>query len=175
MHEWLAIFYFAWETRQMRELVEWELSSLSLGQAPSLNPVQIIPPVHNVPSSLYPTLSPSLSPLPHLLLLVLSCHCSRNVPRCCHDGVTSNILWLSIPKWTDFIERMARNRCRFIDYKSVRNLRSTLFPRRLLKQRDVPDVCYSQLIGALMNTLMNASDFFWIKSIRDRELSQDVL
>lgn len=97
------------------------------------------PLVHNVPSSLiYPTF-----PLPFPLSLASSsssCHCSRNVPRCCHDGVTSNILWLPIPKWTGFIERTARNRCRFIDYKSARRLRSSLFSRRLLKQRDVPDL-----------------------------------
>jgi len=118
----------------MRELVEWELSSLSLGQAPSLNPVQIPPP----PSTTFPPLSFTL--LSPFLTSSSSCHCSRNVPRCCHDGVTSNILWLPIPKWTGFIERTARNRCRFIDYKSARRLRPSLFSRRLLKQRDVPDL-----------------------------------
>lgn len=124
----------------MKKLVEWELSSLSLGQPPSLNPVQITPPTTTFP----PLSFTLLSPLPFPLFLISSssssCHCSGNVPRCCHDSVTSNILWLSIPKWTGFIERTARNRCRFIDYKSARNLRPSLFPRRLLRQRDVPDL-----------------------------------
>lgn len=36
-------------------------------------------------------------------------------------------------------------------------------------------ICYSQLIGALMNTLMNASYFFRIAGILDRKLSQGAL
>lgn len=137
----------------------------------SLNPVQITP-VHNVPPSLiYPYY---FSPLLLFLSSSSSCHCFRNVPRRCHDGVTSNILWLSIGRFENgqvsLRERQGSDAAyRFIDYKSTRTfttnaIRPSLFPRRLWSDATSP-ICYSQLIEILMNTLMSASDFFRITAI----------
>lgn len=154
---------------QTDERTSWVGAQLSFIRAsPVSKPRPNHPPVHNVPSSLiYPTF-----PLPHLLLLLslLSQRPSMAVTMALHP-----------------ISSGSRFQNGQVSLRERQGIDADL---SIINQLDVyghhcfhdvywssatSPICYSQLIGALMNTLMNASYFFRIAGIPDRKLSQGAL
>lgn len=157
---------------QTDERTSWVGAQLSFIRAsPVSKPRPNHPPVHNVPSSLiYPTFPlpfPSSSPpLPPVIALATSL-----------DAVTMALHPISSGSRFQNGQASLRERQGIDADLSIINqpdvYRHHYFHDVYWSSATSP-ICYSQLIGALMNTLMNASYFFRIIGIRGRELSQEV-